>query len=88
MAYTLSTRIHHDAYPSLDLTGSITFLRNHDLCPTSVAGDGAREGMVNDVAGVNMVACVDVIIDAECDIEEGVEERDGVENPDCADIPL
>jgi hypothetical protein len=55
--------------------------RNHDLCPTSVAGDGAREGMVNDVAGVNIVTCVDVIMDAECDIE-GVEERDGIENPD------
>jgi hypothetical protein len=65
----------------------MTSLRNHDLCATSVAGDGAREGMANDVAGVNIVACVDVVMDAECDIEEGVEERGGVENPDCADAP-
>jgi len=65
----------------------MTFLRNHDLCAISVAGDGAREGMANDVAGVNIVACVDVVMDAECDIEEGVEERGGVENPDCADVP-
>jgi hypothetical protein len=43
--------------------------------------------MVNDVAGVNIVVCVDVVKDAECDIEEGVEER-GVENPDCVDAPL
>ena len=44
--------------------------------------------MLNDVAGVNIVACVDVVMDAEWDIEEGVEERGGVENPDWADIPL
>jgi len=43
--------------------------------------------MEKDVAGVNIVACVDVVIDAECDIEEGVEERGGVETPDCAIAP-
>jgi hypothetical protein len=70
---------YHDPYPSLDLTGSITFLRNHDLDPTSATGDGTREGMVKDVAGV-IVARVDV--DAECEKDDGVEERGGVENPD------
>jgi len=38
---------------------------------------------VNDVAGVIIVACEDVVMDAECDAEEGVEERGGVANPEC-----
>ena len=80
-------KTHHDPYPSLDLTGSRTFRRNHDLFATSIAGDGAREDMVKDVAGVNIVACVDVAMDPECDIEEGVEGRGGVENPGCATAP-
>ena len=74
--------MHHASRsnPSLDLTGSITCLRNHDLDPTSATGDGTREGMVMDVAGVTTVARVDV---NECETtEEGVEERGGVEKPD------
>jgi len=77
----MGTKDHQDPYPSLDLKGSITFLRNHDLFTVSEAGDDPREGMVKDVAGVTIVACVDVVMDAERDIEEGVEERGGVENP-------
>jgi len=47
----------------------------------SEAGDDPREGIVKDVAGVTIVACVDVVMDAERD-KEGVEERGGVEIPD------
>jgi len=43
--------------------------------------------MLKDVAGVNIVACVDVVKDAECDIEEGVEGRGGVQSPDWAVAP-
>jgi hypothetical protein len=60
----------------LDLTASITFLRNHDLDPTSATGDGTREGIVKEVADVTIVALVNE--DPECETEDGVEERGGV----------
>jgi len=41
--------------------------------------------MVNDVAGVTMVPLVDV--DPECEIEDGVVERGGVEKPDWGVAP-
>ena len=47
--------------------------------PTSATGDGTREGIVKEVAGVT-VALVDK--DPECETEDGVEERGGVEKPD------
>jgi hypothetical protein len=68
----------------LDLTASITFLRNHDLDPTSATGDGTRERIVKEVAGV--VALVNDE-DPECETEDGVEERGGVEKPDWDPAP-
>ena len=57
---TLSdVRVPYAPYPSLDLTASITFLRNHDLDPTSGTGDGTRERVLKEVAGVTIVALVD-----------------------------
>jgi len=50
------------------------------LDPTSATGDGTREGIVKDVAGVTIVTLVDE--DPECETEDGVEERGGVEKPD------
>jgi hypothetical protein len=70
----------------LDLTVSITFLRNHDLDPTSATGDGTREGIVKEVAGVTIVALVDDE-DPECETEDGVEERGGEEKPDWDPAP-
>ena len=39
------------------------------------------------MAGVISVVCVDAVTDAECDIEEGVEERGSVEHSGCAVTP-
>ena len=66
------------------LTESITILWNQDLCAGLRGGDSPREGREKDVAGVTIVACVDVVTDVECDMEEGVEERGGVEDSGCA----
>lgn len=52
--------------------------------PTSATGDGTRESVVKEVAGVTIVALVDE--DPVCETEDGVEER-GVEKPDWDPAP-
>lgn len=68
--------IQAEAIPSLVLKGSSTFLRNHDF---GSAFELREDRLGKDEAGVTSVACVEVAAVDAWVMEEGVEERGGVE---------
>lgn len=76
ISLTISVGTHADANPSFVLKGSSTFLRNHDF---GWAFEPREDRWGKDEAGVTSVACVEVAAVDACVMEEGVEERGGVE---------